>query len=350
MDDPGGSTFQLLLIIALLGLSALFSGSETALFSLSHVRLRQLQEKGVKGADLIQRLISTGPNLLSSLLIGNTVVNIWLTSLVTTLMLSLMGGSYGTQVASFAATALTTILLLVFGEVTPKAIAASIPESFSLVVAKPIQLTNWLLTPVVKLFNALTSIGVLADDTHGYAPIVTEDIIKAAVSMSEEEGSLQQEARQMIYGIFASDDITVNKVMVPKQEMTALPLDTPVDDAIQLLLKEGYSRLPVYRDDLDNIVGLIYAKDLLTHLYSQGQVKLQDIVRPVLRCRSTRKLNVLLNEMRAKRIQLCIVTDEHGRTAGLVTMEDLIEEIVGDIIDEYDQESITTSEEEAASC
>ncbi len=349
MDDPGGSTFQLLLIIALLGLSALFSGSETALFSLSPVRLRQLQEKGVKGADLIQRLISTGPRLLSSLLIGNTMVNIWVTSLVTTLMLSVLGGTYGTQVASFTATVLTTLLLLVFGEVTPKAIAASVPESFSLVVAKPIQFTNWLLTPAVKLFNALTSIGGLKHDGH-HALIVTEDIIKAAVSMSEEEGSLQQEARQMIYGIFASDDVMVNKVMVPKNEIVAMPIDTPVDAAVQLLLKEGYSRLPVYRDNVDNIVGLIYAKDLLTHLYSQGQVRLQDIARPVLRCRANRKLNVLLKEMRSKRIQLCIVADEQGRTIGLVSMEDLLEEIVGDIIDEYDQESVSTGGGEAASC
>lgn len=336
LDDPGGSTYQLLVIAVLLALSALFSGSETALFSLTPIRVRQMQEKGVRGAGLIERLLSDGQRLLSALLIGNTAVNIWSTSLVTTAFLALLGGSHGAQLASLLATVSTTILLLVFGEVTPKAIAASMPERFALIVARPVQIVNWLLRPLVWVVELLTGGRRWVDEAE-HSPLVTEDIIKTAVSIGEEEGKLRQEDREMIYGIFASDDTPVQRVMVARPQIVALPAEATLAEAMQLMQTEGYSRLPVYRRDLDHVVGMIYAKDLLTHLHQQRPGGVKELIRPVLRCRPGRPANQLLAEMRAKRIQLCLVVDETGRTSGLVTLEDLLEEIVGEIVDEYDE-------------
>lgn len=337
MDDPGGSsTYRLWLIIVLLTLSALFSGSETAFFSLSQVRLRQLQEKEVKKADLLQRLVNDGQRLLSTLLIGNTAVNIWLTSLVTTAFLDRLA-SYGAQIASMLATVVTTILLLVFGEVTPKAIAASAPESLALFASKPILLIHWLLSPLVSIVHFFTDWRGKTSAAAA-APSVTEDTIKTAINISEEAGALQQENREMIYGIFASDDTSIGRIMVPRKQIVAIPIDLPMAEAIQILIEKGYSRLPVYRGNIDHIVGLIYAKDLLPLLRDHRNLRLADVLRPVMRCRPSRKLNYLLQEMRSRRMHMCIVMNEIGRTVGLITMEDLLEEIVGDIADEYDNE------------
>ncbi len=337
MDDPGGSsTYRLWLIIVLLALSAFFSGSETAFFSLSPVRLRQLQEKEVKKAGLLQRLVNDGQRLLLTLLVGNTAVNIWLTSLVTTACLDWLG-SYGAQIASVLATIVTTILLLVFGEVTPKAIAASAPESLALFTSKPLLLVHWLLSPLVSVLNFFTDWRGNTSAASA-APDITEDTIKTAINISDEAGALQQENREMIYGIFASDDTSIGRIMVPREQIVAIPVDLPMTEAIQILIEKGYSRLPVYRGNIDHIIGLVYAKDLLPLLRDHRDLRLADVLRPVMRCRPSRKLNQLLQEMRSRRLQMCIVMNEIGRTVGLITMEDLLEEIVGDIADEYDSE------------
>jgi putative hemolysin len=334
LDDPGGSTYRLLIIAVLLTLSALFSGAETALFSLTPVRVRQMQEKGNSRAQLIEALLRDGPRVLSSLLIGNTMVNIWLTSLVTTGLLALLGGSYGAQVASLLATVIATVLLLVFGEVTPKAIASANAEGVASWVAKLVHYAHSLLRPLVFVADLVTR-GRSVEQKQE-EPLVTEEIIKTAVNMGEEEGSLRQEDREMIYGIFASDDTPVSRVMVPRERIVALPLGASIDEAIALLSSEGYSRLPVYRGDLDHVVGLLYAKDLLIHLHQRKTTKLENLIRPVLRCRPSRLANQLLSEMRQKRAQLCLVVSENGQTLGLVTLEDLMEQIVGEIEDEYD--------------
>lgn len=348
MDDPGGSTYRILTIAVLLVLSALFSGSETALFSLSQVRVRQMQEKGVKRAKLVETLLSNGQRLLSTLLIGNTMVNIWLTSLVTTGLLALLGDSHGAQIAGLLATVIATLLLLVFGEVTPKAVAAAMPDRFATMVAAPVQFVCSLLRPLVYVADLVTG-GHRHDDSMA-VPVVTEEIIKTAVSIGEEEGQLRQEDREMIYGIFASDDTPISRIMVPRQRIMALSSEASVDEAVEMLQAEGYSRLPVYRRDMDHVIGLIYAKDLLAHLYQKRPSGLKDLIRPVMRCRPGRPANQLLAEMRAKRVQLCLVTDEGGRTLGLVTMEDLVEEIVGEIVDEYDAADEELAQAEVASC
>lgn len=350
MDDPGGSNYRLWLTVILLSLSALFSGSETAFFSSSQVRLRQLQEKGVKKADLVQRLIDDGQRLLSTLLVGNTIVNIFLTSLVTTACLDWLGSTFGAQIAGALATVITTILLLIFGEVTPKAIAASAPESFALLLSQPALLFHCLLRPIVSVFNFITAWGGAKNSTP--TPSVTEDTILTALSISEEEGALRQESREMIHGIFASDDTTIGRIMVPRERITAIPVTYSIQEALRVLLDHGYSRVPVYEQDIDDVIGLIYAKDLLPQLRSGDMRPIKDLLRPVLPCRPTHKLNQLLQEMQTKRMHLAIVTNSQGKTVGLVTMEDLLEEIVGEIADEHDSELAPNSlyQEGVASC
>lgn len=350
MDDPGGSsTYRLWLIIVLLALSALFSSSETALFSLSPVRLRQLREKGVKKADLVQRLVNDGQRVLSTLLVGNTVVNIWLTSLVTTTFLAVFA-NYGTQVAGALATVVTTILLLIFGEVTPKSVATTAPEQVALLASKPISFVQLLLSPIVGLLQLFTNWGG-KNDAADAVPSVTEDTIKTAVNISDEAGELQQENREMIYGIFASDDTSIGRIMVPREEIVAIPIDLPIAEAINILIKKGYSRLPVYRDNIDHIIGLVYAKDLIPLLRSEQDMQLADMLRQIMRCRPTRKLNQLLQEMRQRRMHMCVIINEIGKTVGLITMEDLLEEIVGEIDDEFDSEPASPYlDKEVATC
>lgn len=341
MEDPGSSTrTALALSVLCVGLSALFSGSETAIFSLSAVRLRELTDKGVAGARTVRRLLSDAHGLLSTLMIGNNVVNITLTTLVTALAITFWGATRGREFAELAATGITTVVLLAFGEVAPKAFAAHDPEGFAFFVSRPIAIIVRLLSPLTAAVTFLTNRIVAALGGRDTTPTVsvTEDVIQTAVAVGEEAGAIVGDERAMIAGVFASDDTPVARAMVPRQQIVAVEASEPVERMMQVITESGLSRLPVYEGEIDRIVGVVYAKDLFVQFRRQRRgLPVTNLLRPPLFVRATGKVRPLINQMREQGTPLAVVLGADDRVAGLITLEDLLEEVVGEIEDEHDR-------------
>jgi putative hemolysin len=340
LDDPASSSFPVaLLILLLLGLSALCSGAETAFLSLGPVRVRQMTERGNRRANIIRDLLSNIDRLLSTLLVGNTIVNIFLTSLITSLFLINLRG-FSKEAAEVSATIVSTILLLVFGEITPKTIAAYYPMEWSTHAALPMKLMRTILTPLVWILDFVTKAfhRIFRDEESQVADeAVTEETIKTAVALVEEEGNLKEEKKDMIYRIFENEDTPVSRIMVPRDSIVALRADAKVPDAVRVIFSVGFSRIPLYEGSINNIVGIVYAKDLLTLLREGNKdVVLREIKRQPYFCSPDKSIRVLLQELQNRRVHMCFIRDSKGKILGLVTLEDLLEAIVGDITDEHD--------------
>lgn len=328
--------WKIIVLIILLGFSALFSASETALTSLNKIRVRQMIENGIKGAKKIERLQSNPNKMLSAILIGNNIVNIGASSLMTSLAIDLYG-STGVGIA----TGLMTLLVLIFGEITPKSLAAQHSEKLSLRLAGFVNFVVIIMTPVIFVLGLVTNflIRILGGDVDSEQPFITEDELKTIVSVSHKEGILEGEERDMIYNVFDFGDSKARDVMIPRPEMIAIDVESSYEEVIDMVTDEQYSRIPVYENTTDNIVGILYAKDLLL-LQSHKEVKfdLEKFIRKPSFTYEYKPTKELFSEMRAARTHMVIVLDEYGGTEGIVTIEDLIEEIVGDIEDEYDKE------------
>lgn len=328
--------WKIVVLILCLAFSALFSASETALTSLSKIRVRQMLEKDVKGAKTIDNLQSDPSRMLSAILIGNNVVNIAASSLMTSLAIDLWGNT-GVGIA----TGIMTLLVLIFGEITPKTLAAQNSEKLALKLAGLVNLTMLVVTPVSFFLTKVTNflIKLLGGDVNSEQPFITHDELKTIVNVSHKEGILEGEERDMIHNVFDFGGSKAKDVMIPRTEMIAIDIDSTYEEVIDIVTNEQYSRIPVYQDTTDNIVGILYAKDLL---FLQGNKELKfDLKKYIRKAHFTyeyKPTNELFKEMRALRTHLVIVLDEYGGTEGIVTIEDLIEEIVGDIEDEYDKE------------
>ena len=324
-----------LLIVLLLG-SGFFSASETSLMSLSKIRIRYMEEEGVKGAKLVSSLIEKSSDLLSSILVGNNVVNIAATSVSTSLFISIFGDG-GVAIA----TAVMTVLVLVFGEITPKTIAANSPEKVAVVVSKPISIIMKITKPIVWIFNLLTGIifKIMGIDNDGVKPFITEEELKAMVNVSHEEGVLEMEEREIINNVFQFGDMQAKEAMIQRLDMVAIDIEDSYDEIIELFKSEKLSRLPVYQESIDDIVGILNIKDII--FLSDEEIEnfdIKDYVREAFFTYEFKKITQLLEEMKKEKSQMAIVVDEYGGTAGLLTIEDLVEVIVGDIDDEYDEE------------
>lgn len=327
---------QLAILIVLLGGAAFFSASETAIFSANKVRVRHMAEEGHPKAILTRRLLEHPSRLISTILIGSTLVNIGATALATSLAIDLFGVS-----GAGIATGVMTVLVLIFGEITPKSLAARRAESYALKFSKVINFLALVMTPVIRILNAVTNGlirlfgGAPADN-----PMVTEEEIRMLVNVGEEEGLLDPDEREMIDSIFEFDDTLVREIMVPRIDMVAVSAVEPLGQVINIIVDIGHSRIPVYDQTIDNIIGVIYAKDLLKpFMASPGFIpSIKELMRSAYYVPESKKVRDLFEEMRKEKIHMAIVLDEYGGTAGLITIEDLIEEIVGDIQDEYDKE------------
>ena len=334
MDSDG--LWKIVVLILCLALSALFSASETALTSLSKIRVRQMVEKDVKGAKAIEKLQNDPGKMLSAILIGNNAVNIGASSLMTSLAIDIWGNT-GVGIA----TGIMTLLILVFAEITPKSLAAQSSEKVALKLAGFVKAAIIVFTPVSFLLTKVTNflVKLLGGDVDMRRPFITHDELKTIVSVSHKEGILEGEERDMIYNVFDFGDSKAKDVMIPRTEMIAIDLDSTYEELIKIIIDEQYSRIPVYEDTTDNIVGILYAKDLL-FLQHNKELKfdLKKYIRKAHFTYEYKPTDELFNEMRAARTHLVIVLDEYGGTEGIVTIEDLIEEIVGDIEDEYDKE------------
>jgi putative hemolysin len=333
VEDPGSWWLILILLILVCG-SAFFSASETALTSLNKIKLRNMVEENVKNADKIQKLIDDPNRLLSSILIGNNLVNNAAASLTTMIAVSLLGGQSGVG----AATMIITIIILIFGEITPKTLASQNAEKVSIGVAKIISGVVIISTPVVKVMNLITNglIRILGGDTSGKTPTITEAELKTMVNVSHEEGVLEVDERRMINNVFDFGDSKAKDVMTPRTDMICVEDNITYDEIVSIFKEERFSRLPVYHESVDNIVGILYVKDII--FIDVEHFKTTDYMREPFFTYESKPISELFSEMRNNRIPAAIVLDEYGGTSGLVTLEDMVEEIVGDIADEYDEQ------------
>ena len=336
MDYSTGDLVQIGLLVILLIGSGFFSASETALMSLSRIKIRHMEEDGVRGAKLVSSLLENSNRLLSSILVGNNIVNIAATSISTSLFISIWG-----EQGVAAATFLMTVLVLIFGEITPKTISANNPEKVSIFVAKPIKLFMTILSPIVWVFNVITKVifKILGVDDDGVKPFITEEELKTMVNVSHEEGVLEIEEREIINNVFEFGDMQAKEAMVQRLDMIAIDVEDSYEEIIELFKHEKLSRMPVYEETIDDIIGVLNIKDII--FLSDEEVEKFDIreyIREPFFTYEFKKITQLLEEMKKDKSQMAIVVDEYGGTAGLITIEDLIEVIVGDIEDEYDEE------------
>jgi putative hemolysin len=339
LDEPG-SMLQLGLLFLLLLLSATFSGTETAFFAVNKVKMQNLLGDKWRRQKALSMIIEHPQKMLAALLVGNTSVNIIASVLVASISLKIWGDVYSDRWVALIATGITTTLLLLFGEVTPKIIAAVFAERVTLLMAGPIYVFSLVLTPVIAVINWISH-GIIRLSggriTDVAAPLVTEEEIRTAVTLGEEAGELEEEEKEMIHSIFEFGDTSAHEVMVPRTDMTAIDVTVPLKEALDLVLDTGHSRIPVYEDTVDNVIGIIYARDLLACMRDRHtEVGIRETMRPAYYVPEAKKVDDLLRELRRRRVHMAIVIDEYGGTAGLVTIEDLLEEIVGEIRDEYD--------------
>ncbi len=335
--DASSSTLAYVLLGLLLLLSAVFSAAETAFFAANRLRLRQRAEAGEGAARAALGLLDEPARVLSTLLVADNVANVGAAVLAAVLFVQ----RFGPHRAAFYAFLVMSALLLLVGEIIPKTIAARHADALAVALARPTLLLSRLLSPLIRLLSLASSVMVrpLGGRVNVNAPMVTEEEIRMLVKMGEEEGVIEQKEREMIHSIFEFGDTVAREVMVPRIDMVALEDGATVGEAAQLILQTGHSRLPVFHGSVDNIVGVVNVKDLLRPL-TAGQLSapLTDVMRPAYYIPESKRLDELFREMQRRKVPLAIVVDEYGGTSGLVTVEDLLEEIVGPIMDEHDVE------------
>ena len=325
--------WQIVAHIILLNLSGFFSMSETALMSLSKIRTRHMVEEGVKGAKLVQKLTEDPNKLLGAILIGNNIVNIGASAIATTLFVDLLGAS-----GAGVATAVMTVLVLIFGEITPKSIAKQKSEKVSLIVSSPISVIVKVFKPFIGIFTAISSlfIRILGGDPKATEPFITEEELKTMVGVSEEEGVLEDVEKEMIFNVFDFVDTQAKDVMVQRVDITAVDIDSTYEEVLDVIKSEQFSRIPVYNQTIDDIIGILNVKDLIISDEDKEGFSVSKYMREPFYTFEFKKIKELFKEMKKSRNHMAVVLDEYGGTVGIVTIEDLIEEVFGDIEDEYD--------------
>lgn len=331
---------QIILLVFLIGLSGFFSASETALTGFTRGKLSEVEENNKKAADSLKEWIKKPNKMLTGILIGNNIVNILSTTVATLLVTSLTNGKSKGAVVAYVTVSMT-IIILIFGEITPKLLAKNYTRLVSEKVIKPISILSWLCTPITFLLmiisRAITVVFGLKIKEESL--LITADEIKSVVSAGSEEGVLEEEEKAMIHSIVEFGDTVVKEVMVPRTSMFALEATRTLEDSWDEIFVHGFSRIPVYKDIIDNIIGIIYLKDLFEVVRSGELDKpIENYVREAYFVPETKDLVEMLEEFKEKQVHMAVILDEYGGTNGIVTIEDLLEEIVGEIKDEFDEE------------
>lgn len=329
---------ELTILIVCIFLSAFFSATETAFTALSRIKVSHMMEKKLPGVGLVKKLREDPAKLLSTILIGNNIATIGSSALATTIALRLTE-TYkwgGVGVAASIATGVMTFFLLVFGEITPKTLAIRHSEAFALVSAWPIYIFSWILSPIAWILSIFSRpiIYLFGGKMPEAGPFVTEEEIKFLIAASAKEGVIERGEKEMISSIFEFGDTTVKEVMTPRPDIKAVEDGSSIEDVIGLINETGHSRIPVYEGNIDNVVGIVYAKDLLNF---RKDDKLRDFLRSAIFVPEAKRIDDLLHQMQGARTHIAIVVDEYGVTSGIVSMEDLVEEIVGEIHDEFER-------------
>lgn len=332
------SPAQIIILIVSIMFSAFFSMSETALMTLSKIRIRAMIDENVKNAKLLQEVTSDPHKLLSAILIGNNIVNILASSIATALTMALcneLGFNPDNGIAF--STALMTVFILIFGEITPKSFAAQNAEKISVVVVKPIRFFIFVFTPFIHILGFVTNgfLKILGVSSSEKKPSITESELITLVNVGHEEGVFETDEREFINNVFDFGNSEVKEIMIPRTDMVALKLDSSLEEVIKVFEETKHSKCPVYDEDLDDIVGIISYKDIAFFDKSK-KFSLKDFIRKPYFTYESKSAKELFGFMRSKRITMAIILDEYGGTSGIITLVDLLEEIVGDISDEYD--------------
>jgi len=332
------SWVELAILVACILLAALASGAETALTALPRITARSLEESDTAAGKAVSQLRHDPSLFLSTILIINSVALIVASSVGTIMLIGIFGSPWG----EILATAGLSAVVLVFAELMPKNLAVRKPQRVALLLGRPVRWASVGLRPIIVVLGWVVSAIMSLLGQGGYnkpTPLITEEELRQIVTVSEAEGVLEEEEHDMIRGIFELGETTVGEVKVPRVDMTAVPVTTPLLEALDVILQQGHSRIPVYEENIDNIVGVLYDKDLLKYVReNQLDVDLRAIVRPALYVPESKKVGEFFRELQRKKVHIAIVMDEYGGTDGLVTLEDLLEEIVGEIQDETDRE------------
>ncbi|MBE5917427.1 MAG: HlyC/CorC family transporter [Pseudobutyrivibrio ruminis] len=325
---------RLIILILLLGLSAFFSSAETALTTVNRIKLKTMADEDNKKAELVLKVTARPKKMLSAILIGNNIVNLSASSLATTLAIELFG-----SVGAGIATGILTLLILIFGEITPKSLATINATNLSLIFAPAINLLMYVLTPVIAIINFLAGliIRLFGIDPDFKDDTITEEEIRTMVDASHESGEIEGDERNLIHNVFDFSDACAKEVMIPRIDMTMVDADISYDELIAVFKEDMFTRIPVCEPDTENVIGIVNMKDFLG-LVPDDSFNVRDYLRDVYFTFEMKNVSDLFDEMRKEAASLSIVLDEYGELAGMITVEDLLEEIVGEIRDEYDDD------------
>ena len=321
--------------VVLLLLSAFFSSTETAFSSVSKIRLKNLADNGNKKAKTALYVAERYSKALTTILVGNNIVNIANSALATVFFVNIFGEAQGTVIS----TVVITIVVLIFGEVLPKNIAIDNAEKICITFAPVLKFLMVLLTPLSIILRGINKLyKKLARNSNHQEPSVTEDELKYIIESIEEEGVLEQQESELVQSALEFDEKTAEEILTPRVDMVAIDIDDPVEEITELVLKERYSRIPVYRDNIDKIIGVLHTRDYLEALVNNNEKpNIEAMLQPAHFIYKTKKLSALLADFKYNKIHLAVVTDDYGGILGIVTMEDLLEQIVGEIWDEDEE-------------
>ena len=324
--------FYLLLFIVCILLSAFFSSSEVALISITKARVRTLVNDKRPGAIALATLKEKPDHFLITILIGNTIVNIAAAAIATAIAITLFGG-----IGVGIATIFVVAILLVFGEIGPKIYATRAPDTYPRAVAPVILFLSRLLSPIIWIVERVSpSLGVGKDSGE---PAITEEEIKEWIDVGKEEGTIEQDEKEMLYSVLEFGDKTAREIMTPRIDVTLMEDTMEINEAIRIFNETGFSRIPVYNGQIDNITGVLNVKDVFSAMISKRKnISIKEIMYDPTFVPETKKIDDLLKELQVHRVQIAIVIDEYSSFVGIVTVEDILEELVGDIRDEYDRE------------
>lgn len=325
-----------IVIVVLIALSSFFSGTETAYSCANKIKLKSMVALGKKNAKAVLKFADEGyDKLVTAILVGNNIVNITASALATLLFSSLIADQ---NLAATVSTAVLTVLVLLFGEITPKYLASVYPEKFCFIVYPLMQFFYWILYPVCKIFDGfkwlLTKIFKLKKDET-----ITDEELMSLVDEAEESGTLKEDESELVRSALEFDDLKVEDILVPRVDVYAVEEDSTMDEVRQTFEKTGYSRLPVYKDTIDNVIGLIHERDFFSS-YIKGETEISHLVQDIVFTTEFTRISVLLKQLQKKKIHMAAVSDEYGGLVGIVTLEDILEELVGEIWDEHDEEEV----------
>lgn len=332
MDSSSGLSY--LLVVICVALSAFFSGSETALTSVNKIRLKNMAENGNQKAAKTLRIAENYESMISTVLIGNNIVNIASASLATVIFTVLLGAEKGAAVS----TVVMTVVVLICGEVLPKNYAKSNADSLAMAVSGPISVLMVIFKPLVAILNALARfMAKFTGSEDSEKPSVTEEELKYIVESIEDEGVLEERESDLVQSALELDEIEVQEILTPRVDMIALDVEDSWEEILELAKNSKVSRIPVYENTVDNIIGLVHVRDILEDEISNTEHNIRSLLTRCLFVHKTMNISRLLEKLRKEKMPLAIVTDDYGGTMGLITIEDIVEELVGEIWDEYDE-------------